>query len=57
MPAAIIARRRGCRTGQRARLRTGRPLGGAQWLARQEEELGRPLAPRKRGPKPKAAAI
>ncbi len=39
-----------------ARLRTGRPLAAAEWIARQERELARPLAPRKRGPKPKASA-
>lgn len=39
-----------------ARLRTGRPLGAREWLARQEALLGRPLAPRKRGPKPKVPA-
>lgn len=37
-----------------ARLRTGRPLGAAEWVAAQEVALGRPLAPKKRGPKPKA---
>ena len=36
-----------------ARLRTGRPLGTEEWLARQEAALGRALAPQKRGPKPK----
>jgi putative transposase len=36
-----------------ARLRTGRPLGPEEWIARQEKALGRSLAPRKRGPKPK----
>ena len=36
-----------------ARLRTGRPLGTDEWLARQEAALGRALAPQKRGPKPK----
>ena len=39
-----------------ARLRTGRPLGPEEWIARQEAETGRPLSPRKRGPKPKKAA-
>ncbi|MGF7150997.1 putative transposase [Sphingomonas zeicaulis] len=37
-----------------ARLRTGRPLGDAAWLADMETQTGRDLAPRKRGPKPKA---
>ncbi|WP_309660605.1 transposase [Sphingomonas sp.] len=36
-----------------ARLRTGRPLGAAAWVARQAAELDRPLAPAKRGPKPR----
>ena len=34
-----------------ARLRTGRPLGTEQWLARQETALGRSLKPGQRGPK------
>lgn len=38
-----------------ARLRTGRPLAGADWIARREEELGRSLLPGKRGPRGKAA--
>ena len=38
-----------------ARLRTGRPLGTEEWLERQEAALGRPLAPQRRGPKPKRA--
>jgi putative transposase len=33
---------------------TGRPVGGATFLARLEKRLGRPLRPQKRGPKPKA---
>jgi len=33
---------------------TGRPVGGAAWLERVEQASGRVLAPRKRGPKPKA---
>ena len=37
------------------RLHTGRPLAAEDWIARQEERLGRRLRPRKRGPKPKAA--
>ena len=37
-----------------ARLRTGRPLAAEEWIERQELELGRSLAPKKRGPKPKA---
>lgn len=36
-----------------ARLRTGRPLAADAWIERQEEALGRPLKPAKRGPKPK----
>ncbi len=36
---------------------TGRPLGGAGWIAALEQASGRSLAPRKRGPKPKAEAI
>jgi putative transposase len=32
---------------------TGRPAGSAQWLAELEEQTGRPLAPQKRGPKPR----
>jgi len=39
-----------------ARLRTGRPLGTDAWLARQEALLDRPLAPKKRGPKPRAGS-
>ena len=39
-----------------ARLRTGRPLAAEDWIARQEERLGRRLRPRKRGPKPKAVS-
>jgi putative transposase len=35
--------------------RTGRPIGDAAWIGRLEEELRRPLAPRRRGPKPRAA--
>jgi putative transposase len=35
-----------------ARLRTGRPLAAEEWIASQEAALNRPLAPRKRGPKP-----
>ena len=31
-----------------------RPVGSAQWPADMEARLGRPLAPQKRGPKPKA---
>ena len=33
--------------------RTGRPLGDAAFVARLERDLARPLAPQKRGPKPK----
>jgi putative transposase len=40
-----------------ARLRTGRPLGAAEWIARQEAELGRDLTPRKRGPKPREVDV
>jgi putative transposase len=32
---------------------TGRPLGSDAWVKRLERDLGRPLAPRTRGPKPK----
>lgn len=39
-----------------ARLRTGRPLGVAEWIAEQEKLAGRPLAPRKPGRKKRAAA-
>ncbi|MES2137113.1 MAG: transposase [Pseudomonadota bacterium] len=39
-----------------ARLRTGRPLGAEDWIARQQELLGRALVPQKRGPKPKEKA-
>ena len=31
----------------------GRPLGAPAWIAALEKRLGRPLAPRKRGPKPR----
>lgn len=33
---------------------TGRPVGDAQWLALIEQQSGRTLAPRKRGPKARA---
>jgi putative transposase len=36
-----------------ARLRTGRPLAAAEWIAGIEKSSGRTLAPQKRGPKPK----
>jgi len=36
-----------------ARLRTGRPLAAPDWIAAREEELARPLAPQKPGPKPR----
>lgn len=36
-----------------ARLRTGRPLAAPDWIARQETALARPLAPAKRGRKPR----
>jgi putative transposase len=31
----------------------GRPLGRLEWIAMLERRLGRPLAPRKPGPKPR----
>ena len=34
-----------------ARLRTGRPLAEAEWIAAHEAAAGRPLAPRKPGRK------
>lgn len=34
---------------------TGRPLGGAEWIADLETRTGRTLAPQKRGPKPRVA--
>lgn len=37
------------------RLRTGRPLGTADWIAERESELGRSLLPARRGPKIKPA--
>jgi putative transposase len=37
-----------------ARLRTGRPLAAADWIADQEAGLARPLAPQRPGPKPRA---
>ena len=37
-----------------ARLRTGRPLAAAEWIAEQEQGLARPLAPRPAGRKAKA---
>jgi putative transposase len=37
-----------------ARLRTGRPLAVDEWLAAREAELGRPLRPLRRGPKPRS---
>lgn len=36
-----------------ARLRTGRPLGTQEWIARQEQALSRKLTPARRGPKAK----
>jgi len=36
---------------------TGRPVGAADWIARLEAETDRPLAPRKRGPKPNASSV
>ena len=38
-----------------AHLRTGRPLGAPGWIAEMEKQAGRPLAPQRRGPKPKGA--
>jgi putative transposase len=38
----------------RRALTTGRPLGSAGWIAALEQSSGRALAPRKRGPKPRA---
>jgi putative transposase len=38
----------------RRHARTGRPLGAKPWVKRMEKRLGRPLAPRKAGRKPKA---
>jgi putative transposase len=35
----------------------GRPLGGAEWISALEAKTGKVLAPRKRGPKPKAPAV
>ncbi len=35
---------------------TGRPLGPDDWVRRLERDLARPLAPRKRGPKPREPA-
>ncbi len=32
---------------------TGRPLGTAAWISQLEQSFGRPLAPQKRGPKPR----
>jgi putative transposase len=40
----------------RLALTTGRPLGSAAWVAALEQSSGRALAPRKRGPKPRAMA-
>lgn len=39
-----------------ARLRTGRPMAAAEWVAAQEAALDRMLAPQRRGPKARAAA-
>jgi putative transposase len=36
---------------------TGRPLGAPGWIAEMERATGRILAPRKRGPKPKAETV
>ncbi len=38
------------------RLRTGRPLGTADWIADRESELGRSLLPARRGPKLKSTS-
>jgi putative transposase len=35
---------------------TGRPIGSQDWIRRLERDLARPLAPRKRGPKPREPA-
>jgi REP-associated tyrosine transposase len=35
---------------------TGRPVGSQGWITRLERQLARPLAPRKRGPKPREPA-
>jgi putative transposase len=40
-----------------ARLRTGRPLAGQEWIARQEAALGRTMTPAKRGPKPRRDGV
>ena len=40
-----------------ARLRTGRPLAAAEWIAQQESATGRRMAPAKRGPKPKEGGV
>jgi len=37
-------------------LQTGRPLGGEAWIETLEQRIGRPLKPRRPGPKPKDAA-
>ena len=34
---------------------TGRSVGAKEWLAALERNVGRPMIPAKRGPKPKAA--
>jgi len=39
-------------TGERAPT-ISRPLGSPEWIAMLERRLGRPLAPRKPGPKPR----
>ena len=36
---------------------TGRPIGNAEWIERLEQQTGRQLAPRKRGPRPKAEGV
>lgn len=36
---------------------TGRPVGGAEWLGELEAKSGRSLAPKKRGPKPRAEIV
>jgi putative transposase len=40
----------------RGHVRTGRPLGSPVFVARLEQRLGRTLAPRRRGRKPKLKA-
>ena len=46
-----------CLEAIEARLRTGRPLASPGWISAMEQRIQRPLAPAKRGPKPKRSLV